>query len=91
MLSLLASNMSSTDSASVFSILRGKGLHLKHNLRPVLELESGANDPMGQGGVYMFGSYLPIWLVIVIDNGLRICACGDDGQSFGVPIGQPQV
>ncbi len=43
---LLASTMSSTDSASVFSILRSKGLHLKHNLRPVLELESGSNDPM---------------------------------------------
>lgn len=43
---LLASTMSSTDSASVFSILRSKGLHLKNNLRPMLELESGSNDPM---------------------------------------------
>lgn len=43
---LLASTMSSTDSASVFSILRSKGLNLKHNLRPMLELESGSNDPM---------------------------------------------
>lgn len=43
---LLASVMSSTDSASVFSILRSKGLHLKNNLRPMLELESGSNDPM---------------------------------------------
>lgn len=43
---LLASTMSSTDSASVFSILRSKDLHLKNNLRPMLELESGSNDPM---------------------------------------------
>lgn len=43
---LLASMMSSTDSASVFSILRAKGLLLKNNLRPLLELESGSNDPM---------------------------------------------
>ncbi len=43
---LIAATMSSTDSASVFSILRSKGLHLKHNLRPLLELESGSNDPM---------------------------------------------
>lgn len=43
---LLGSVMSSTDSASVFSILRSKGLHLKNNLRPMLELESGSNDPM---------------------------------------------
>ena len=65
---LLAATMSSTDSASVFSILRGKGLNLKHNLRPTLELESGANDPMAyvltltfislvlQGGSPDFGS-----------------------------------
>ncbi|MCK9155549.1 MAG: potassium/proton antiporter [Paludibacteraceae bacterium] len=43
---LLAATMSSTDSASVFSILRSKGLVLKNNLRPMLELESGSNDPM---------------------------------------------
>ena len=43
---LLASTMSSTDSASVFSILRSQGLRLRHNLRPVLELESGSNDPV---------------------------------------------
>jgi cell volume regulation protein A len=43
---LLASTMASTDSASVFSILRSKGLYLKNKLRPMLELESGSNDPM---------------------------------------------
>ncbi|PKV66647.1 potassium/proton antiporter [Pontibacter ramchanderi] len=43
---LLAATMSSTDSASVFSILRSKSLNLKNNLRPMLELESGSNDPM---------------------------------------------
>ena len=34
---LLGATMSSTDSASVFSILRSKGLHLKNNLKPMLE------------------------------------------------------
>lgn len=43
---LLAAVMSSTDSASVFSILRSKGIYLKQRLRPTLELESGSNDPM---------------------------------------------
>ena len=43
---LLAATMSSTDSASVFSILRSQKMQLKHNLKPLLELESGSNDPM---------------------------------------------
>lgn len=43
---LIAATMSSTDSASVFSTLRSRGIGLKHGLRPLLELESGANDPM---------------------------------------------
>mgnify|MGYP001740766960 CR=1 FL=1 len=43
---LLAATMSSTDSASVFNLLRTQGIGLKHRLRPILELESGSNDPM---------------------------------------------
>lgn len=43
---LMAAVMSSTDSASVFSILRSRKQGLKEQLRPMLELESGSNDPM---------------------------------------------
>jgi len=43
---LIGATMSSTDSASVFSILRSKGIKLKYHLQPMLELESGSNDPM---------------------------------------------
>ena len=43
---LMASIMGSTDSASVFSVLRDKRLHLREKLGPMLELESGSNDPM---------------------------------------------
>lgn len=43
---LLAAIMSSTDSASVFSILNSSRTSLKQNLKPTLELESGSNDPM---------------------------------------------
>ena len=43
---LLASTMSSTDSASVFGILGSQKVGLRNHLRPMLELESGSNDPM---------------------------------------------
>lgn len=43
---LLGSIISSTDAAAVFSVLRSRSASLKGNLRPLLELESGSNDPM---------------------------------------------
>lgn len=43
---LIAAIMSSTDSASVFSIFDSAKLGLRQKLRPTLELESGSNDPM---------------------------------------------
>lgn len=63
---LLAATMSSTDSVSVFGILGSQNVGLRHHLRPLLELESGSNDPMA----YM----LTIILIGAITQGSDISA-----------------
>lgn len=57
---LIGSIISSTDAASVFSILRSKKLQLKENTASLLELESGSNDPM---------SYVLVILVLTLMQG----------------------
>lgn len=57
---LLGAVVSSTDAASVFSILRSKRLGLRNNTAPMLEMESGSNDPC---------SYMLTAIMISIVNG----------------------
>ena len=85
---LLAATMSSTDSASVFNLLRSQRMNLKYNLRPMLELESGSNDPMaymltivliqviGSGGDWSLG-------IVARDLGLQFLFGGVIGYAAG--------
>ena len=79
---LIGSVISSTDAASVFSILRAKKLNLKGGLASLLEIESGSNDP--------FAYMLTLICVTVI--------CGETGGTpipimllkqigFGIAVG----
>lgn len=89
---LLASTVSSTDSASVFAILRSKGLTLKNNLRPLLELESGSNDPMAYLLTVMFIDIIqygdnPNYLVVGLNVVIQLVV----GTGMGILLGRLAV
>lgn len=60
---LIGSVISSTDAASVFSILKSRNLNLKDSTAPLLEIESGSNDPM---------SYILVILAITLLQGQSV-------------------
>ncbi len=43
---LLGAIVSSTDAAAVFTVMRARDVNLQGNLEPLIEFESGSNDPM---------------------------------------------
>ena len=80
---LLGSIVSSTDAAAVFAVFKSRNTGLKRNLRPLLELESGSNDPMAYFLVVTFISLIKhpetsIWAMIPIFV---------KGMTFGIAMG----
>lgn len=60
--------LSSTDAASVFSILRSRNLALKENTASLLEVESGSNDP--------FAYMLTVVLLTAMQGGITVGGVG---------------
>ena len=87
---LLAAVMGSTDSASVFSVLHGKRLRLRERLGPMLELESGSNDPMAYTLTLILVQFMSAQQSAAAENGKLVLAAL--GQFFlqlavGVAVG----
>lgn len=88
---LLAAVMSSTDSASVFSILRSKGVYLKERLRSTLELESGSNDPMAYMLTLLLIAYIQVGGMNLQDAVLQLIIQLSVGAVAGFLLGKLAV
>jgi potassium/hydrogen antiporter len=85
---LIGSIVSSTDAAAVFSLLRTRKITFKGNLRPLLELESGSNDPMAIfltiGSIELIrnpeAGFFSILLLFIMQMGI--------GAAFGFGLGK---
>lgn len=84
---LLSVIVSSTDAPAVFSILRSHHLHLKPDIKGIIEFESGSNDPMAvflaMGAMtYLSNPQISSWIILgdfVLEMSL--------GIGFGVLFG----
>lgn len=80
---LLGSIVGSTDAAAVFSMLRSAGIRLRPRLGSILEIESGANDPMA--------IFLTVGLIQVLTEqtplGLELLALFARQMGIGLVVG----
>jgi cell volume regulation protein A len=88
---LLGSIVSSTDAAAVFSILRGQRIGLKGATAPLLELESGSNDPMAAfltlAGIGLLRDPNESWISILLMFVLQMAV----GAIAGFAVGKGTV
>jgi cell volume regulation protein A len=85
---LLGSIISSTDAAAVFSVLRSKNVNLKKNIKPLLEFESGSNDPMAIFLTILFTGLITSQIGSVLDVSLLVLSQFLIGGASGFVLGK---
>ena len=88
---LLGAVVSSTDAAAVFSVLRSKNVSLRGRLKPLLELESGSNDPMAVFLTVGIIDLLTISETTVGSIALRFVVQMGLGAALGLGLGKSMV
>ena len=88
---LLSVIVSSTDAPAVFSLLRSQKKELKSGLKPLLEFESGSNDPMAillsMGVIQIFSTPDFNGAILLLNFVLQLVL----GTAFGILIGKAAV
>ena len=80
---LLASVIGSTDAAAVFFLLRVGGINIRDRVRSVLEVESGANDPMA---IFLTVTFIELIAGGTPDNGLTLAFAVSFLREMGVGL-----
>jgi cell volume regulation protein A len=85
---LLGAIVSSTDAAAVFAVLRSRNVSLRGRLQPLLELESGSNDPMAVFLTVGFMRLLANPAASVVDLGPLFAQQMLIGAALGIVMGK---
>jgi potassium/hydrogen antiporter len=87
---LLGAIVSSTDAAAVFSVLKSRSVSLKRQLRPLLEFESGSNDPMAVfltiGFIHLIQNPALFWMSLIPEFLWQMAVGGLLGYGVGLSM-----
>ena len=84
---MIGAIVSSTDAAAVFAVLRSKSVGLSGKLRPLLEFESGSNDPMA---IFMTTALVAVFAGSshgIVDISIQFATSMLLGAVFGIGMG----
>lgn len=85
---LCAAVVSTTDTASIFSIFKQSRKHISHDVKSILEIESGCNDPVAYAIIALLISYLSMQSMTFIDGFVYFANSVIFGALIGILVGK---